>query len=684
MKRAWLCYMCCCLLHVVQAQENPVLEQQIENITEADEAETEDDTYLQNLQQLARNKLNLNIATEEMLLGFQFLSPLQIAHFLSYRKLTGLLSSIYELQSVPGWDQETIQRILPYVYVGDPARLPAKLIARFKGGEQTLLVRSGITAERAKGFLFSGDTSSLNFYPGSRERVLLRYKYQHSHLLQYGITAEKDPGEQWGKGVQKAGFDFYSAHFFLREVHPFVKAIALGDYSVNLGQGLIQWQAMAFRKSAAVLNIKRQAAVLRPFNTANEFQFNRGAAITLGKKQWELSLFASVRKLTANLDFDSSVSQHPFITSLNSSGLHRTFSEQADKNAVQLSSFGGNIKYHWKQLQFGLNGVQYVLNRPLIRSDQAYHIFSFSGTRMMNMSVDFSYTWRNLHWFGEMAVHNQKALAGLSGLLLSVDSKIDFSIVYRNLDKRYQSLFGNAFTEATMPGNERGIFIGAVIRPTSPFKFEAYADLYRFPWLRYRIDAPSVGYDYLVQLNYQPNKQVQLYTRFRIESRAVNYNDNGRLATEAVNGVVRRNWRTQMQMNINAAIVLRQRMELMWFDKGGPKESNGFLSFLDFIYKPQLKPYGCSMRLQYFETDGYDSRIYAFENDVLYSYTVPAFFDHGSRWYLNVQYDITRNITCWLRCAQSLYRNRNTVGSGLDEIAGNRRTDLRFQLLWRF
>lgn len=672
-----------CVLKLSSAQEHPNVEQQIENITEVDEVETEDDSYLQQLQHYVKNKVNINTANDEVLSQFQFLTSLQIAQLLRYRRLMGPLLSLYELQSISAWNEETIQRILPYVFVADPAHSRAGFAARFTGGEHSVLMRAGWNAEKSKGFIMRrNDTTGQAGYPGSRERMLIRYKYQFNQQLQYGFTAEKDPGEQWGKGAQRNGFDFYSAHFFLRDVSKLIKTVAIGDYALNIGQGLMAWQSMAFRKSATILNSKRQAATLRPFNTANEFFFHRGAAITLGEKNWELSFFTSLRNLTANRSVDS-MRSFSFITSLSSSGFHRTIAEQYDKNALKLRAIGGVMRYLGTQIQIGVNVLHYQLDQPFIRRDFPYHRFSFSGNRMMNMSIDFSYTWRNLHWYGEVASHNQKALAAVCGLLMSVDERVDLTLVYRNMSRGYQSMYGNAFTESTFPNNEQGFFMGTVVRPNAAIKIEAYADIYRFPWLRFRVDAPSVGHDYLLQLTYQPNKQVQVFTRVRLETKAINYNDNGRYTTESVNSVPRCNWRTQMQINVHSSLTLRQRMELMWYDQGGPRESKGFLAFFDMLFKPILKPYSMNMRLQYFHTDGYDSRIYAYENDVLYSYSIPAFFEHGNRWYLNMQYDLSKQLSCWVRCAQLIYLNRATVGSGLDEIPKNRRTDFRIQLLWR-
>src|SRR6185503_7473909 len=101
------------------------------------------------------------------------------------------------------------------------------------------------------------------------------YRYSYKNLLQYGLVGDKDAGEQFLKGAQHSGFDFYSFHLFARNVGV-IQSLAIGDFTVNMGQGLIHWQGLAFKKSAATMSIKRQSAVLRPYNSAGEFYFHRG------------------------------------------------------------------------------------------------------------------------------------------------------------------------------------------------------------------------------------------------------------------------------------------------------------------------------------------------------------------------------------------------------------------------
>jgi hypothetical protein len=97
-----------------------------------------------------------------------------------------------------------------------------------------------------------------------------------------------------------------------------------------------------------------------------------------------------------------------------------------------------------------------------------------------------------------------------------------------------------------------------------------------------------------------------------------------------------------------------------------------------------MKKYSGNMRLQYFETDGYDSRLYAYENDVLYSFSIPVFYDKGYRYYVNVNYDVNKKMTVWFRWAQTVFKNKETIGSGLDEIIGNKRTEVKLQMLYSF
>ena len=657
-------------------------EQQLENITANNEdVETEDDSYLQQIQHFLKNPVNLNAASASGLKELRLLTPVQIQNFILYRTLIGKLVDVYELQAIPAWDVQTIQKIRPYISVSLQVELLETLNHRLRKGEHSILIRGSQVLERSKGYLLDS-SSATNFYPGSPQKLLFRYKYAYKNLLQYGIVAEKDAGEQFFKGKQKQGFDFYSFHLFARKIG-IMHSLAIGDFAVNLGQGLIQWQSLAFKKSPDVISIKREADVLRPYNSAGEINFHRGIGITLAKNKWQLTTFVSYRKIDANFVADTSQSGADFVSSLQTSGYHRTKSETGDKGIQRQLSFGGNFSYNYKTLHLGVNGIQYKFKLPLIKSADPYNKYALSGNSFGNYSFDYSYTFRNLHIFGEAAFTSKFDKAFVQGIIFSASSQADVAILYRNISRSYQSLYSYAFTEGTYPTNEKGLYAGITIRPGISWRVDVYADFYKFPWLRYRVDAPSSGADQLIQITYKPNKQLEIYSRYHAEYKAINVNPD-QLTLSPVIQQPRKNWRTQISYRVNAAVTLRNRTEIVWFDKKGVFPEQGFLTFFDLLFKPPLKPYAGNLRLQYFETAGYNSRIYAYENDVLYSFSIPAFYDKGYRYYLNINYDINRKFSLWARFTQTLYEGKSLIGSGLDEIKGKSKSEVKLQALYKF
>lgn len=674
MKKLILIFIIISHTHLLRAQEIPVSsEQQLENQAESEQAETEDDNWLQDLEQFRKHPIDINTADAGELKQLRVLSGLQIANLIRYRNLLGKLVSLYEMQAIPAWDIPTIKKILPFITISPAITTREDWHKKFSQGEHSLLLRVAQVLERARGF---DKALTGTRYLGSPQRILFRYRYAYKNLLQFGMLGEKDAGERFLKGAQQKGFDHYTFHLFARRIG-IVQSLALGDFTVQMGQGLIHWQGLAFKKSVEVMGIKRQSPVLRPYGSAGEFYFHRGAGITIRKGKMESTAFVSLRKLDANVIADT-MDGDRLISSFLPSGYHRTTHEVTDRNTVTQTAFGFNLSYVANRLQAGLNGVYYRFSLPLQKSDEPYNGYAISGTSWYNISMDYSYTWKNLHFFGEMAADMDFNKAFVNGLLISVDTRVDLTLLHRHLSPAYQALYGNAFTENSNPTNERGLYAGITMRPAAGWRIDAYGDVFKFPWLKYGVDAPSRGTDYMVQITYTPDKLAEIYTRYRSEEKQANQPGNTAVTSPLVY-LPRQSWRTQVNYKVSTAVTVRVRSELLWYAKEGDNEENGFLLFTDILYKPLLKPWSAGIRLQYFKTDGYNSRIYAYENDVLYNYTVPAFFDGGYRYYLNLEYDLGKKIRLWLRWARTYYPGMGSLGSGLDEIKGPGKTELRFQ-----
>jgi hypothetical protein len=652
----------------VAETENDINANQLEELAEDEEGETENDYDLQQLNYFTRHPLDINGPDLGQL---PLIDPLLLTNLKVYRQLLGDIIDLHELQAVPGFTVATIKSILPYVTLNKEKLSLPDLRERFIKGEHSVLIRPSIVPEISHGFRSSSDQHFL----GSRAAILLRYKYTFRNLLQFGFVAEKDAGEQLlTHGTMP---DFTSFHLFARKIG-LIKCVALGDFTVNMGQGLIHWQSQAFRKSSSVISIKRQSEVLRPYHSAGEYNFHRGVAATVAVHSSEITFFVSRKALTANIDGNA-------ITSVITSGLHRTTAELNDRNSAYFLTTGASVKQKLTSGHVGLNCVYHRYSLPVMKRDESYNLYALKGRESKNISVDYSYTYRNLHLFGECATDRLWSFAYIHGVMASLSQSVDLAILFRSISKSYQSVFGNAFTENTMPVNERGFYSGISIKPHLKWRIDLYADMFSFPWLKYRLDAPSSGFAYLIQLTWKPNKQTEIYSRFRYRLKPLNIEGEEDANTPGIQSI--QNWRTHFSYQASASILLRSRVEVCVFSHQFlSNPATGYLFYTDVVYKPKRSWLSGNVRLQAFEAENYDTRIYAYENDLLFVSSTPSFYNNGVRYYMNISVKIKAKILSNsvlllnLKLASTVYNNISHVGTGPSLIPGNRVSSVKLQI----
>lgn len=679
----WLLIFSWAILH---AQELPVYDQSdqiLEILSEQTESVFDFDTYQETLNDLREHPIDLNSADFEALMSTGLFSSEQALRILNYRSRMNGFTTIYELQAIESFDLRFIQNILPYVTIR-PLQVSHKTpwAQRAFAGRYQVFLRYTQILETQKGYTITDTNYSR--YLGSPPRYYVRFRYNYSTQVSYGITAEKDPGEEFFKGTQKQGFDFYSGHLFLRDIWK-CKAIAVGDYQVKWGQGLALWTGFGFRKSPAVLNIQKNPTGLSPYTSVNEFNFLRGIATTM---QWgKLSITGifshKTQSATVVTLIDSTDAIALQATSLNETGLHRTPTEVAKKDALRFTIYGGNIKYRFYRAVVGINAIHTRFNVPIVPAADLYRKFSFSGSHITNLSIDYNFMLSRFYFFGETALTDQKGLASLNGVIINEGSRLEMVLLYRRFNRKYYSVFNNAFAESTLPANESGLYAGMIIRPIKNWQVDTYFDFYRFPWLKYLVDAPSHGFDYYLQLNYTPTRSIRMYTRYRYENKQANVTAN-ETKIDYLTDVIRQNVRFHIDYLISSKIELSNRFEVMWYDNQVAEPERGYMIYQNIKTAPFRFPLTLYIRYTMFDTRSYNSRIYAYENDILYMFSIPPLYDNGFRYYVLLKYDITPHITVWLRFAQTQFSHRDTVGSGLDEIQGNSRSEIKAQVRFRF
>lgn len=672
MRKIVLIFLCCQSIKI-HAQEIPLpAQQQLEMQAEKSGDQPDDDGWLMQMEEYGRHKININKADEADLRRLGILNEMQILAFMNYRRVMGEFLSVYELQAIPGWDQTLIRRLFPFISVSTLVTNREQIVNRLRKGEHSLLCRSFMDLKRSAGYF--GDSSGKK-YIGSPPHLFFRLRYHYKDLLQWGISGEKDAGEPLFKKGEAKGFDHYFFHFFLRRLGV-IKALALGDFTVNLGQGLIQWQSLAFKRSAEVMNCKRQSDILRPYSSSGEFYYHRGAGMTISKRNWSLTGFLSFRQLDAKPYWDS-LTNTWYVRSFLVSGYHRTKTENETRDRVAQLFYGGNISYEKQGWKLGLNLAAVHFSLPFRKQEEPYDRFAFEGKRNGNMSADIGYTWKNMHWFSELAIDAGLHRAILSGLLVSLDRKVDMSVLWRNIPASFQSIGGNAFTESASPCNEKGLYLGVSIRPRTDLKLDLYWDGFTSSWLRYRLHGPSSGSEFLFQLTYSPDKLTEIYGRFRSGQKQMNKGEGNYYS---ILMVPKQNYRWHVSRKLGQEFSIRERVDFIVYDRGGTDRQQGFSCYTDLLYRPPLKPLSLSARWQYFETEGTDAMVYAYENDVLYSFSIPGLSGKGKRYYLLAGYDLGKKTSIWLRLAATFYSGLDHIGEGEDLIRGNKKADYHFQV----
>lgn len=635
----------------------------------------------ENYLQLLSNPYDLNKVTEEQLQSLYVLDMAQISALLRYREEAGPFLSIYELQNVPNFSIELIQKVSPFFTVADAtASLNSTIFNRISKNENNyLILRWARTLEQQKGYLAGTDSSSR--YAGSPDQLYSRFRTSKPGDFSLGFTLEKDAGEalQWNPAKKYYALDYVSYHAQVLNKGKIKNAI-IGDYQAQFGQGITLGSVFGIGKNGeAVTTVRRSNLGFSPYTSLYEAGYFRGAAISYEvSKNLLVHAMYSLRSRDATVSQDTAQNDLGVATSFNFTGLHRTPRELAGRSAIGEQNLAAILNFKNSKVDAGVLVHQTNFSTPLLRESTPYNQFFFNGNQNINLGGFFNYHLQNISFFSEWTRTIGAGNAMVAGLIASLTHKLDVVLHYRNFNRDFYSFYSNAFAENSTPQNERGIYWGWKYTFNKKYSIAGYADTFVFPWLKFRSYSPSEGSEWLIRFNYRPSKTVALFVQYREETKQRNSADETNLYQTGFG--TRRNYWFNIDYSTNPFLSFKSRIQWSTFDFGG-RVTQGMVVLQDVTYRQGR--FSISGRYAFFDTDNFDNRLYVYEKDVWLAFSFPAYNGKGSRQYLLAQYQINEKIDVWLRWSQTQYLNRDTIGTGGDTIIGNTENDVKFQVRLR-
>lgn len=664
-----------CFIGTCMAQTNEKID--LQDLFESLSEDLPEDADLSELSEkwhhYLKHPIDLNKTDGSELAELQFLNPLLIDHLLEHRAISGKFINILELQAIEGFNERIVHLLLPFVQIGSESPLSVLKLRKFK---QEIMLRYARTLEKSKGYRITDTTRSR--YLGDANRYALRYRAQLNDRIQLAVNMKKDAGEPFFRDRQKMGFDFYSLSLSIKNFGRF-RNIVIGDYALQFGQGLSMWNGLNFGKGGLVQHAARQGIGVKSYTSLNEVNFMRGIAGTLQIKHIEITPYFSYRSIDGNVDRTTFPAT---ISTIASTGLHRTPTEQKYRGAASQMAYGLNLLWRYKRFKAGVHFNETQLDVFKIKGKGIRQQADFEGDFLRNISLYTNYTIRNIYVFGEYANSMDGGSALLAGAIISLHPRLSTVLSLRDYKKNFHTFYGHGFGESGDTSNEQGGYLGLTYQLGRKLLWSNYADVFRFPGAKYQADTLSTGADFFSQLSYMWYKKGQLSLRYRNRLKQVNYTGEGQTEHGLVN-TVKQQLRVEFHYRLSSRWTIRSRAEANMFQKEYQENSFGYMFFQDVFWKSAAGKLQSNMRIAYFDAASYDNRIYAYEQDVLYAAGFGMYNTKGWRTYLNLNYRLSRHLRVWAKYGIYYYPGRETIGTGLDQIDGNIKSEVKLQLKWQ-
>ena len=623
--------------------------------------------------------LALNGASREDLRLLCILTDDQLDQLFKHIAKNGPLISSYELQAILGFDLATIQLLLPFVSIevgSDNYHSRALWHKGLEARNSYGLMRYERTLENKRGYQHGKNQNKVP-YTGSPNKLFTRLSIKHLSGWELGLSARKGAGEAWtwDPATQRYGLAPWRFYWLVRDKKR-IKTLVVGDYAVGYGQGVVINAGFSIDKSSETIKVIRTNNLgIRP-HTSVATTALRGMAVTWQWHPIALTMYYS------NVDLDGQVRTHTslgsqYVRSVSRNGYYRTQSEIAKKGQVNEQVIGSTLVYKGptRGAELGINVLYSHYSLPIYPDTKHGNPLRFSGQHHANRSLFYRYLWQNFHFFGEGALSRDGGKAAVIGAVASLSGYADATVLWRYYGQNFNSPYGKSFREnSSSNSNERGIYLGARVKPWHRLHLDAYYDYFYFPWC---LGKPRTGHSWLAKATYQPTTTslVSLQYKTAIKPHRVAKTKNTTVGT-------RQNYQLCWQYALSKAINLKSEVQCSSYQQLGAP-TWGYAAAQNVAYR--IRKFQLKGRVAWFSAKETSNRLYFYEPNVLYTgFKFRPYQGRGMHYRLLVCYQPTAAFRLELKYALTYRMDQDKIGSGQETIRGNSQNGVTLQAIFKF
>ncbi|MRR18663.1 hypothetical protein EG827_00580 [bacterium] len=618
--------------------ENHAFRESVEEIIALSD-ESDPATIIEELDELKETPVDINSGDIREISRLFFLTEFQVMVLADHVRKNGNVTTLYELALLPAFDRNTVMLMAPYISLQSPHDTPGRSYGR------TLVTV----------------TASTRYITGEIEkegvRSLLRVRHEKGRF-RLGLTAENDPGEPF-TFINSPGPDFLSGYLEYQGTG-LIERIIVGDYALRIGEGIVFNSSRlmgAWLSSPSFMSGRSMAA---PYASTDENNFFRGVSLMLGKANAGAVLFASSNRVDARilLDEDSTAAG---VSNLVGGGLHVSESQVAAHNGLTETTAGLHLIAGTQSVRGGVTASATWFSLPFRPDhDKPEDIHAFDGTRLLNVAADFKAGTGPVLFFSEVALSSPGSWAATAGLRAKPSGRVTFNLLGRHFSPDYHAFHNGAFMAGSGSGNETGLAASLHLEAARHLFLTAGADHYRIPWPRYRSSSPSYGSRIEIRGEYQPRDDLSVRLSYTASSREYDLASETGIASSVTN--TRRQAGFVLDCTPARGFRLVTRVSASFIS---PSDEKGYLLCQDFSFAFANVPLRLWFRYALCSSDGWDSRLYAWENDMHSSFSVPALYGEMTRSFIMLSWKPAERVE--LRVKYALTDSGKDPGTGLKQ-----------------